>query len=66
MNQVCKLERMQNELKIHYKERKQIYEQIYAKSPNRALVLANVYMNIKYMGNKYPQTLEDELFGYVP
>lgn len=54
------------ELKEHFKERKRLYEEIAAKKPSRALVLANIYVNIKYMGNKYPKELEEELRLYVP
>lgn len=50
-----------HELKEHFLERKRIYEIVIKKKPERAIVLSNVYVNIKYMGNKYPKELEEEL-----
>ena len=38
-----------------------MYDLVSKKNPDRATVLSNIYVNIKYMGNKYSKELEDEL-----
>ncbi|CAD8085261.1 unnamed protein product [Paramecium sonneborni] len=59
------LKRQKHELKEQYQDRKKIYELVLKKNKDRATVLSNIYVNIKYMGNKYPKELEDELNQYI-
>ncbi|CAD8052903.1 unnamed protein product [Paramecium primaurelia] len=59
------LQRQKHELKEQFQDRKKIYELVCKKNADRAIVMSNIYVNIKYMGNKYSKELEDELNQYI-
>jgi hypothetical protein len=52
----CSLKRKPNEIKERYIDRRTVYNFVLktCNDESKAIVLSNIYVNCKYLGNKYP------------
>lgn len=61
------LPRKNNEVKSQYKDRLRVYKAVYeeTKSDERALITSNIYINVKYFGNKYAANLQKDIEPFL-